>query len=429
MAFDPSFFSVDETNLSSRITQAKHYLEQYEGEVKRAQGASGYFFPSKEDALGRIKVLVEFAPDNEEIKNLYARAKACVKGGYGSINTVDDSYTQYLVNEENLRKHYAEISEKAWNELIEEKKADMLEKPFPTPDYREVDIEDMMGKIVVLDEVMYPDNQFMGLTGEFVHTGKRSSGMYFVKIDGKQWLGPYEAIKRYRRNIDTTMNEVSKWSVIGKIVDFVGEIPEAGEKKVGSLVMSWVVEPIALYVPGHTMAICKNYNDFTGKFIGEEDMEALKEAWYTVKSVPDDVTPERLVEIYMSAIKEKNYELYKSCISLDRQEKPIQQDMLMYHWELHQERFHGEYIHANILSDRTKISVISGFDESSDDNFFLDEAEIAKLKESMGEKVQEAVVYTSSFDKNGKQLGTPAGHTLIKKGNGRWFITTYEVRF
>lgn len=429
MAFDPSVFTVSETNLSSRITQAMHYLEQYESEVKRAQGASGYLFPSKEDALGRIKVLVEYAPDNEQVKEMYARAKACVKGGYGGINTVEDSYTQYLVNEENLRKHYAEISEKAWNELLEANKAETLEKAFPAPDYREVDIDEMMGKIVVLDEVMYPANQFMGLTGEYIFTGKRSSGMYFVKIDGRQWLGPYEAVKRYRRNIDTTMNEVSNWSVIGKIVDFVGEIPEAGEKKAGSIVMSWVVEPIALYVPEHTMAICEDYNDFTGKFIGEEEMEALKDAWYTVKSVPDDVTPERLVEIYMAAIKEKNYELYKSCIIPDRQETPIQKEMLMFHWELHQERFHNEYIHANILTDKTKITVTSGFDENSGDNFFLDEADIAKLKETMGEKVEEAVVYTSSFDKNGKQLGTPAGHTLTKTGSGRWYINTYEVRF
>ncbi len=429
MAFDPSVFTVNDTNLSSRITQAKHYLEQYENEVSRAQGASGYLFPSKEDALGRIKVLVEYAPDNDEIKDMFARAKACVKGGYGNVNTVDDTYTQYLVNEENLRKHYAEISEKAWNELLEKQSAETLEKPFPAPDYNEVDIEEILGKIVVLDEIMYPDNQFMGLTGEYIYSGKRSTGMYFVKIDGRQWLGPYEAVKRYRRNIDTTMNEVTKWSIIGKIVDFTGEVPEAGEKKIGSLVMGWVVEPIALYVPGHTMAVCERYRDYTGRFIGEEDMEALKEAWYTVKSVPEDVTPERLIEIYMSAIKEKNYELYKSCISPDRQEKPLQQEMLMYHWELHQERFHNEYIHANILPDRTKRTVISGFDETSDDNFFLDDDEIAKLKESMGEKVEEAVVYTSSFDKNGKQLGTPAGHTLIKTGNGRWYITTYEVRF
>ncbi len=56
--FDASVFNVDQTNLSTRISQASHYLEEYEKEVARAQGAANYVFRSKEDALGRIKLLV-----------------------------------------------------------------------------------------------------------------------------------------------------------------------------------------------------------------------------------------------------------------------------------------------------------------------------------------------------------------------------------
>ena len=109
--FDSSVFNITESNLNSRITQATHYLEEYEKEVARAQGAAGYVFRNKEDALGRIKMLVEFAPNDDRINDLYMRAKACVKGGAGNIVTVDKSMTIYLENEENLRKHYAEVSE------------------------------------------------------------------------------------------------------------------------------------------------------------------------------------------------------------------------------------------------------------------------------------------------------------------------------
>lgn len=427
--FDSSVFQVNESNLSSRISQANHYLEEYEKEVARAQGASGYTFRNKEDALGRIKVLVEFAPEDDRVKDLFARAKACVKGGAGNISTVDPSMTVYLENEENIRKHFAVESEKAWNAILAENTENKIEKAFPTPDFNTYVLEDMQGKVVVLDSVRYPDNQFMGTTGEYVWTGSRSDGMYFVKIDSRKWLGPYEAVKRYRRQVDTTLTEVKEWSVIAKITDIACESPEAGETKVGAPVMAWEVEPIALYVPGHIMAVYDESGEHTGRFVDEDKVAALKDACYTVKEVPADVTPDRLVEIFMYAIKEKNYPLYVDCIDPARRNSPIQMDLLNYHWDLHQERFHGEYIHANVNADKTQIKVTKGYDDSGVDTFFLDEEEIAKIKAAAGEKEEEAIVQTAAIDKNGKQLGSPASHILKRYGDGRWYISTYEVRF
>lgn len=427
--FDASFFQVSETNLDSRITQATHYLEKYEDEVARAQGASNYTFINKEDALGRIKVLVEFAPDDERIKELYARAKACVKGGAGNISAVDPAMTKYLENEENLRKYFAEVSEKAWNDIIAANSENKLEKTFPTPDFNKCVLEDVKDKIVLLDGVRYPDNQFLGTTGEYVAVGTRSDGMYFVRIDGRAWLGPYEAVKRYRRQVDTTMNDVKEWSVIAKITDIACECPEAGETKLGAPVMAWEVEPIALYVPGHVLAVYDADGPHSGKFIDEEKVADMKDAWFTVKEVPADVTPERLVEIYMSAIKEKNFELYVDCIDPERRQSPIQMDLLNYHWDLHQERFHNEYIHANVNPEKTKITVAKGYDDKGVDAFFLDEDELAEIKEAYGEKEEEAIVQTAAIDKHGKQLGSPANHVLRRVGEGRWYISTYEVRF
>lgn len=427
--FDSSVFDVNDNNLSTRIAQAKHYLEEYEKEVARAQGASNYNFCNKEDALGRIKILVEFAPNDERVQDLFTRAKACVKGGAGNISTVDPAMTVYLENEENLRKHYAQVSETAWNELLAANTENKLEKMFPTPDYTKYTLSDLRGKIVVLDNVRYPDNQFMGTTGEYVSCGTRSDGMYFVKIDGREWLGPYEAVKRYRRQVDTTMMEVKEWSVIGKIVDLACDSPDASETKITPPVMAWEVEPMALYVPGHIMAVYDENGEHTGRFIDEDKLAAMKDSWYTVKEVPADVTPERLVEIFMAAIKEKNFDLYLDCIDPSRRETPTQQSLINYHWDLHQERFHLEYIHANVNADKTKITVSKGYDDNSVDNFFLDEDEKAKIKAAYGEKEEEAVVQTAAIDKNGKQLGTPASHILRRVGNGRWYMYNYEIRF
>lgn len=427
--FDSSVFTINDTNLASRIGQAEFYLKEYENEVARAQGAANQVYRNKEDALGRIKALVEFAPNDERVQALFARAKACVKDGAGAISGVDASMTQYLVNEENMRKHFAEASEKAWNELLAQNAANKLERMFPIPDTKKFTINDVRNKIVVLENVRYPDNQFRGTTGEFVWNGTRSDGIYFIRIDGRSWLGPYEAVKRYRRQVDTTLLEVKEWSMIGYIADIIYESPDAGETKFTPPVMGWEIEPIALYVPGHIMAVYDEKGEHTGRFIDEEKVAAMKDAWYTVKTVPTDVTPERLIEIFMTAIKEKNYELYRDCIDPARRQTPTQLDLLNYHWDLHQERFHNEYIHANINADATVIKTVSGFDENSIDNFFLDETDKAQLRAAAGDTEEEATVQTAAIDKNGRQLGTPANHTLKRVNGGRWYIDNYEIRF
>ena len=426
---DKTLFNVNDSNLTMRIQQAEMYLKEFEAEVRRAQGATG-IFRSKEDALSRIKILSEFAPNDPRVKALFARAKACVLGSTGNFIDITDDMTLYLKNEENIRKLYAEKSERAWNALLEQHKGELLEKLYPAPDVLSQPMEDLVGKYVALDEVRYPANQFMGVTGEFVNVGKRSSGMYFVKLDTRKWLGPYEAVKRYRRLVDSTMMEVDSWTVLGKITGATMEIPEAGEKKVGGPVYAVVVEPVALYVPGHVLGIYDGEKETSGYFADEDEVAAIKESWYTEKSVPENVTPEKLVEIFRQAIKEKNYDLYVDCIQPERRMNPTQKDLLLYFWDLHQERFHGEYVHAEVQPDATKITVIKGYsDESGLESFFLSAEEQQNIAARYGEKVEYASVQTVAFDKNGKQLGSPVKRNLIRTNGGRWYVRDYEIRF
>ena len=270
---DSTIFSVNDSNLTMRIQQAEIYLKEFENEVKRANGATG-IFRSKEDALGRIKILQEFAPGDPRVKALFERARQCIMGSTGNFIDITDSMTLYLKNEENIRKLYADKSARAWNALLEQHKGELLEKLYPAPDVLHEPIEELVGKYVALDEVRYPANQFMGVTGEYVNVGKRSSGMYFVKIDSRKWLGPYEAVKRYRRLVDSTMMEVDSWTVLGKITGATMEIPEAGEKKVGGPVYAVVVEPVALYVPGHVLGIYDGEKETSGYFVDEDEVAA-----------------------------------------------------------------------------------------------------------------------------------------------------------
>ena len=426
---DTTTFSVNDSNLTMRIQQAEIYLKEFEAEVRRAQGATG-IFRSKEDALARIKILNEFAPHDPRVQALFKRAKDCVMGSTGNFMTITDDMTVYLVNEENIRKLYAEKSAAAWEKAKADHAEEMIDRVFPAPDYSEVCFEEYIGKYVILDEVRYPMNQFMGITGEYIHVGKRSTGMYFVKIDSRKWLGPYEAVKRYRRLVDTTMMQVDAWTVLGRIADVAMEVPEAGEHAVGAPIYASVVEPVALYVPGHVLAFYSPDKENSGYFVDEDEVPAIKESWYTVKSVPEDVTPERLVEIFRQAIKEKNYELYADCIQPERRQNPTQQDLMLYFWDLHQERLHGEYVHAVVNPDATKITVVKGYDDSSGlDSYFLSAEDQKQIAERYGDKIEYASVETVSFDKNGKQLGSPVRRNCIRTNGGRWYVRDYEIRF
>ena len=426
---DKTLFNVNDSNLTMRIQQAEMYLKEFEAEVKRAQGATG-IFRSKEDALGRIMILNEFAPNDSRVKGLFERARACLIGSTGNFTDITDDMTVYLVNEQKLRDLYCEKSEKAWNALIAQHKDKIREKLYPAPDVMEEDIDDLVGTYVILDEVRYPMNQFMGVTGEYIWMGKRSTGMYFLKIDTRKWLGPYEAVKRYRRLVDSTMMEVDKWTVLGVITDLTMEQPEAGEKKIGAPVYAVVVEPVALYVPGHVIGLYDPEKESSGYFEGEDEVAGIKEAWYTEKSVPEDVTPERLVEIFRQAIKEKNYDLYADCIQPERRENPIQQDLMLYFWDLHQERFHGEYVHAEVVPEETKITVVKGYDDNNGlDSYFLSKEDQENIAKRYGDKIEYASVQTISFDKNGKQLGSPVRRNLIRTNGGRWYVRDYEIRF
>ena len=176
------------------------------------------------------------------------------------------------------------------------------------------------------------------------------------------------------------------------------------------------------------MATFDANHDKSGSFVEEDKVAGIKEGWYTEKSVPENATPERVMEIFLAAIKEKNYELYRECINPERYKTETAESLLRYHWDLHQQRLHGEYVHAT-FSD-TRISVVKGHDDKNDlENFFLDDAQRDHLIKMEGEKVEHATVKSQAFDANGKQVGVKNVHKLIRKGGGRWYVDDYEIRF
>lgn len=408
---------------------AEYYLKQYEDEVRAQRGGTQPVYRNQREALTRIQALVQKYPDHPKVKELYERAQAALIASKGDMIKITPEMTKYKRDEAELIALMSELAQKDWDALTAS--GDAITKLWPAPDPMDdaSDIASLEGRMIVLDEVIYPRDQFIGGSGEYIKVGKPSSGFYYVALSGRNWLGPYEAVKRYRRQVDATLPDDLTFTVLGRISGPVMEIPQAGEEKTMNFYWGWVVVPEYLYIPGHVLARYDKDHESSGVFIGEPRVEAIKNGWYTVTSIPDDVTPERLMEIFMTAIKEKNYPLYEQCIDPERQATGAGRERLRYHWDLHQARFADQYVHATF--DPAKIEVQKGFDDRSEniENFFLDDETKKKMIETQGEKVETARVDSRAYDANGKQVGSPHPHGLIRRNNGRWYVDDYTARF
>lgn len=419
--------TVDYAKMKREIGQADYYVKEFEKEVALQHGGEKMVWRSKNDALRKVQALKEKYPDDPDVEALFQRTKTALMKSKGDYTEVHPEWVAYKKKEEELRKTVSEIGDREWDRFLSSHKADIIPAaPIPNPD--SVSIADVRDKYVLLENVEYPSNQFYGLTGEYLWQGKPSLGYYFINISERNWLGPYEAVKRFRRTVDSSIGDTVRFTVLGKITEVVAENPDPAKKKIGVPHLGWVVMPVALKVPGHVSAFYKEAADSSGYYAGEDQIKQIKEGWYSIKSIPANVTPEKLMEIFMTAIKEKNFDLYMDCINPDRKVGPRAPDQVRYHWDLHQERFQKEYVHATF--DKAEIKVIKGFDNSDEtENFFLDDEQRAILNKTQGEVVKQAIVNSRAFNENGKQIGSPHPHVLIKKGNGRWYVEDYAARF
>lgn len=408
------------------VDKANIFLKEFEKEVERARGNPNTRFFSKQEALTRIKQLNELYPDDPRVKDLMRRASVALQKSMGDFREITPAMLAYKNNEKELRERFRNINQTQWKKQIAEK--DPVLKVFPAPVAEEVDVKEYLNRYIVLENVKYPSSVFVGATGEYMAVGRPSSGYYFVSMEGRHWAGPYEAIRRYRSLVDSSLGDNLEFSILGKITGLVTESPDSSADKIAPFVWGWIVEPEMIYTGDRVVAVYDPKHENSGYFFGEDQVESIKDAWYTVKSVPDNVDPKRLMEIFATAIKEKNYSLYLECIYPDRKKTDLASSLLRYHWDLHQNRFQNEYVYVEF--DDPEITVIKGFDESNDlDNYFLNPDQRDQMKKMGGEKEEMAVVQSRAYDINGRQTGSKNRHELRRKGNGRWYINTYDVRF
>ena len=413
------------------LSGAEHRLKNFEDKVEKARGQPLKLTYDANQALDRIKKLKEKYPDHPKVEELFQRARKALLAASGKTKELGPDATAYRQNEKKLQGMFFDVAKQEWEKFRKETadSKQSLEKPFPAPNHRGVNPDDIVGKVVILEDFVYPTNQFMELGREFVHVGSGTQGYYFVELSGRAWLGTYEAVKRYRRFINQDVPEGGKWTLAGRITGLELLVPQAGKEKTKSVQWGWSVEPMAIHVPDRTFAWANPHVELGGQFAGEPEMEKIKSALYTVKSVPDDATPEQVVQTFITAIKEKNYPLYLDCIDPARRTTPTALSLCLYHWDWHQSRFANLYCHVEVGKAETR--VLKGFDPGRGDvkTFFLTEEDKAKIARYAGKLVEEAELKTVAYDERGLQYGSPKPRFLKRIERGRWYITNYPQPF
>lgn len=413
------------------LSGAEHRLKLFEDKVQRARGQPMKLGDDEQGALDRIKALKEKYPAHEGVESLFQRARKALLASKGQTQELGPDVLAYRQNEKKLQTMFLNVATSQWDDYRAQltKTEKLVDKPFPVPSHKDGAIDEMVGKVIVLDDFEYPTNQFADLGREFVFVGGGTKGYYFVDLSGRAWLGAYEAVKRYRRFINQDVPEGGRWTLVGRITGLDLLVPQAEKDKTAPAQWGWTVSPMAIWVPDRTLAVINPHLERGGSFAGEDTMEDIKGALYSVRQVPADVTPERLTQIFITAIKEKNYPLYLECIDPERRKTPKGMSLCMYHWEWHQKRFATFYCKVDIGEATTR--VLQGLDmgDGNVESFFLTEEEKAKIAKHAPPLVEQGELRTTAFDERGRQYGSPKPRFLKRVDKGRWYITDYAQPF
>ena len=223
----------------NEVTRAEFFLKKFEDRLNRFRGQAFRLGYEDNEALKRIKDLKEKYPDDPAVESLFQRGRLALMKSKGDFMEITPEMLVFRENEKKLKQLFGDIADREWKQFTGDILAGptALPKAFPAPDRTQVSIEDIRESYVILDEFEYPANQFIDLGREFVSVGSGARGYYFVEISNRNWLGPYEAVKRYRRLINRDFPEEGKWTLLGRITGIEMVIPQA--EKVKTVAPQW----------------------------------------------------------------------------------------------------------------------------------------------------------------------------------------------
>jgi hypothetical protein len=406
------------------LDTADHSLKAFEERVKLSEGKPIDPGSDGKDAMVRIKKLAEKFPNHPRVKDMVERMKVALKKSKGQTVDITPEMLAFRNREKELASTIAGITKEAWADYRKkvESAEGVLATPFPVPDPLKSDAAALAGKYVILDGFRYPENEFTNNGIAYVAVGSASTGFYYVASSSRAFLGAYEAIKRYRR--DVAADPPGAWTVVGRLAQPRLMVPAVGESAgIMTAQMGFVVEPEAVYVPDLILAISDEKNPQGGAYAGEDKVEGLKAGNYSVKEIPADVAPDKLVEILVATVKEKNYELFKECIWPEYREVPSQLALLRYHWEILQEQFAKSYVYVEVFEVGPFVTVQGGTSGSAEEDFFTDEETKAEQAKHALPLVEECLIRIRVYDEVGRNCGgLPKPILLSRREKGRWYV-------
>jgi hypothetical protein len=247
----------------------------------------------------------------------------------------------------------------------------------------------------------------------WIASGSATDGYYWLKAHGPQFSKLFEAIGRYQKQVKQVLP--AEWTILAKIDQLMLRVPPGKDADLG-----WDVDPVAILLPGTTLIVLDEGRAEGAGFAGETEIQKLISGSFSVTSVPADVSPDQLVRIYVTALKEKNWDLHLECIDPENRKFPQQIDTLRYYWEVCQKGLTKLHVHAD-PAEVQAIRVISGGKDESLEDFFDDPPKEGDNKPAVT-LVERVTVKVRLFGENGYQSAKPRFVTLIRRDKGRWYI-------
>ena len=406
-----------EKKIVNEVRRAEHFVQRFEEQVQRARGQVMRMSHEGNEAMSRVKQLKQSFGGREDVEALFERVRAALLASKGQGFAITPAMLAYRDQEQQIVAALASRADGAWDALRGDARTDV----FPVPSPRTVDLEDLIGSRVVLSEVRYPDSEFSDTGHQYLAVGDAQRCFWFVDLSCRGWQTAYAALRTFRDTISGDLPQ--PWTVLGEVRDVALLVPQAGAEKRLSAALGWRVEPLAIYVAGRVLALAAAPDAERGSFAGEEQAETLRAGAYTVTEIPDGASPQEVLRVFATAIKEKNFPLYQACLHEHWHTAPRAMARARYDWENNQERYRTLYVHVE-PEPEAEIIVLKGERIDATEDFFMTDDDVATVMGRAEPLVEQARVGVRRYDERGRQVGSPNPIELRSAEGGQWRILT-----
>lgn len=400
----------------AEVARVRYELSKVEQKLKESGGQSIELSKYDKRAFNMVKEIAGRFPKDPKVAALVDEARALYKRAKGVRFDITPEMLAYRQRGKNLARAVRQETAREWRALRTEIRTGdkFIEKPFPAPKGADVDADELEGSTIIFENIAYDRDLFVQSGRNWVPAGKPTSGFYWISVSGPAFDSLFEALARFRGSIQEVVP--GDWTLVCRVVGPDVMVPGAGKQSDGPAYLGWVVEPIAIHIPD-TVLVTHDENATDGaRYAGEQQVQELIK--YSVTAVPEDVQPEQLVRIFITALKEKNFDLHLDCIDPQQRAVPPQVESLRYNWRVSQKGLVRSHAHAE-PTEVGELRTTAGDVDKGLEDFFGDKNEPAAAPDYKEERIK---VTVRLFDERGKQTVRPRYVTLIRRNGGRWYI-------